>query len=988
MKKLLLIVALQLCMLQTFAAPRLIAPQDGHKTSNNMPTLSWTGEKCDHYELWVNGIMVETFPSDQTACTAFPMSFGENIWKIVAVSGNESSSSQEYKITIDDAPLAELPVGAQLLRKNWKVQSSLEVGMDGKQLSSGAACQDWYTTSLPATALTALVRNGVYPNPYVSFNNMKIPDSNDEYNKEFDLLKYSHIKGKNPWSAPYWFVKEFELSNPGAPIVWLNMAEINYRADVWVNGHKVADHTTVAGMERGYRFDVSNYINRKGTNTVAIAIYPVLDPGCPSPDPVTPLSAPGVNMGDGAIATSYTKWDAIGWDWQPPVRDRDMGITEDVFISYTDQIEVNNLYVSSEPTAPEFDVAEVIISADVVNHSNYSKEVDVTFTVGGNGTDFTITKTCKIAPKSTVEIHLDSEAFADLKLQNPALWWPFGYGEQPLYSLDVKAKSSDGDNFTANTEIFGVRKVETYIGCPELVLEINGVKIYPKGGNWVTDMMLNWTASRYAKEILLTKGAGMNILRVWGPTGVPSKAMYRTADKEGVLMWQDYLNDFYGTHKNMEGYRPDAQQFTDISIEVTKKYRNHPSLIMWCGGNEGLNPREEILMEKVIKEYDGRNSRFYLRASNQYGLHGGGPYHTIAPNDYFTYDNKLFGFSSEIGPSGVPVVQSFKKFMPELGELEYAEGRFPLDGAWAFHDANNFPDQDLRKFSSYDDILRGSYGDVKKGDGAQAYIRKAQAVNYDVYRASIESINRQLWRNASGIILWKSNSSWPSIPWQVYDWYLQSHAGYYGTKKASQLFTVQLNRNDNTLSALNLYGNKVEGALLEATLYDKNLKVLWSKKENVSIDSNSVLSSDIVVPETEDLCFLKLKLTDKENNRTAENFYWMGSNRDYSELEDMDAPKLSVKVSANNDTQCCKSKYTVTVKNSGKSLAFLTSFSIVGSESRQEFLPAFWSDNYISLLPGESKVLTVEIFNEDITEAPALEYTDFMGRVTKSVKIK
>ena len=968
------------------AQPRIVAPADGFVTQNNMPTLSWTADECDHYELWVNGHMMAEVPAEQCSYTAFPMSYGANDWRVVAVKGDRRVSSETSSLILYEGTLSSLPSGAQLLRKGWMVRSSLVVGMDGATLSSQAPDADWHETSVPATVLTALVRNGVYPNPYVGMNNMMIPDANDAYNEKFDMMKYSHLEGQNPWSKPYWFVKSFEVNNAEAEQIWLNFNELNYRADVWLNGKKIADHTQVVGMERQFRFNLNKYVKREGENILAVAIYPVDEPGMPADDPVEPLDDPGTNMADGILSHSYTKWDCLGWDWQPPVRDRDMGITEEVFLSFTNNIEVDDLYVTSEPIAPAFDKAPVVISARVINHSIERKEVTLNFTIRGHGTDFVLVKSVSVAPLSATPIYIDEKEFDQLLLSDPALWWPFGYGDQPLYTLEVVASTEQHEQFTMQ-ESFGVRKVETYVGCPERVIKVNGVNIYPRGGNWVIDMMLNWGASRYEKEILLTKNAGLNMLRVWGPTGVAPKAMYDAADKYGVLMWQDYLNDFWGTFKNTPGFQPDADLFKLASVDITKRYRNHPSLVMWCGGNEGLNPREELLLETVIKDHDNRNSRFYLRTSNGDGLHGGGPYNTIAPKDYFL-EEKLMGFSSEVGPSGLPVAQSFEKFMPQLGQLPYAEGRFPLDGVWAYHDATNFPNSDPRKFTTYDEQVRNGYGAPEATvAGAKEYIHLAQAVNYDVYRASIEAINHQLWRNASGIVLWKSNSSWPSVTWQVYDWYMQSHAGYYATKNACAPLHVQLIRDSMTVSVMNLTQQPIERAVVEATLYDANLKKVWSDKDTTAIEANSALTTSIHVDEPSTMGFLLLSLTDEASGESTDNLYWIGEDNDYSQLATMQAPRLSIKAKViRQDDE--RTTYSVTVKNVGKTLAFMSSFSIVGKESKQEFLPALWSDNFISLMPRSHKVLTVEIFNSDITETPQLQYSDFTHKQVRYYNIK
>lgn len=963
---------------------KLIAPQNGMTITNNMPNLSWQKTDCQHYEVWIDDIRMGTVPSSQNAYIPFPLSFGKHSWKVVAISKGTKIASNIQEFTIDDKPLSDVPANAKLLRSNWKVKSSAEVGMNGAKLSgSGINTKSWAGTSLPATVLTALVRNGIYPNPYIGTNNMLIPDISNEYNQDYDLQKYSHLKNINPWKQPYWFRNEFIVpDNLSGKHLWLNFGEINYKAQVWLNGKLIADTTEMIGMERTFRFDVGSLLSKNAENVLAVAIWPPNHPGKPAIEPLTPLADPGQNMADGQISRDYTKWDVMGWDWQPAIRDRDMGITEDVFLTTTDDIEFDNLYVTTNLNLPDTTTAEITVSADLVNHSEKEQEGVVKVVVKNGNAEIAFDQAYKLAPKSTQSFSWEPSNQKSLRISNAKLWWPFGYGKQNLYTVALSTETKANDKATAS-ETFGIRKVETYIGAKERVYKINGREIYPKGGNWVIDMMLNWNAARYEKEILLTRNANLNMLRVWGPTGVAPKALYEAADKYGILMWQDFLNDFWGTYKNTPGFQPEIKLYEKASIGIVKKLRNHPSLVIWCGGNEGVNPREELILS-ILKKQDNRDSRHYLKQSDGDGLHGGGPYHTLEPKDYFTHP-KLNGFSSEIGPSGVPPMQSMEKFMPEMGKT-WAPGRFPLDGVWAYHDANNWPGNDTRKFTSYDDMLRQYYGapdTTLVSKGVENYIEKSQLINYNVYRASIESINRQLWSNASGILLWKSNSSWPSITWQVYDWYLQANAGFYGAKKAGEAVHVQLNRDDRSVSFLNLLNQSLYDINISSVLYDTDLKTVWSDKKQIIIGANATLNSGITVPESKNIAFLKLLATDVSGKVLAENFYWLNESNNFNALNSLPEPRLDVAVKLISTEE--KHKYQVAVKNTGNSLAFMLNLKMVGKASKQEILPAFWSDNYVSLLPGESKMLDVEIMHDDLIEAPVLEYSTY-GSSKKTVQ--
>jgi exo-1,4-beta-D-glucosaminidase len=291
-----------------------------------------------------------------------------------------------------------------------------------------------------------------------------------------------------------------------------------------------------------------------------------------------------------------------------------------------------------------------------------------------------------------------------------------------------------------------------------------------------------------------------------------------------------------------------------------------------------------------------------------------------------------------------------------------------LDGACAYHDATNRGGSDNRKFSHHDDIIRKYYSipDSTNHAGVIDYIRKSQILNYEVYRADIEAINRQLWDKASGIVLWKSNAAWPSLTWQIYDWYMQSHAGFFGTKKAGEMVHIQMNRDDYKVIVLNSLHEKNEGTKILSVLYDSKMVKLWEKQENLDLTANSVTKTEIVVPVDKKLSFLKLELKDKMGKLISDNFYWLQADDDYTELNTLQPAVLTG--NSNVKSLGGRTLYEVSVTNTGKSIAFLVELKLQGKESGQEVLPSLWSDNYFSLLPGESKMVTLNINTDDLQE--------------------
>lgn len=941
--------------------PSLVIPNNGEVINTNTPVLAWKTIDADWQEIWINGILMDSLGPGVNSYVPFPLAYGNNYWHIKSKRNGKTLISKQGSFIVDDQALVDLPQRAHLLRHNWYVQSSYLANDGGEVLSTlGLPSQDWHSTSIPSTVLSALVRNGVYPNPYIGKNNMLIPDAHDDYNKEYDLMKYSHIPGQNPWDKPWWFINEFSAINfPKGKRVWINFGEINYRAQLWFNGAMLADTSDMVGMEREFRFEITNILQPDAINRIAIAIYPLDNPGEPAVEPLEPFGDPGTNMGDGLISLDYTKWDAVGWDWQPAIRDRDMGITEDVYLSFTDDVEIQDVYITSDLLFSDDISADFTISFDLVNHSYEQKQGLFTGLIVFENDSISFEQPFSLQGHEIQPLTLDKNAFPQFHLSEPRLWWPAGYGNPDLYTVKLTAQTSDEDHAEVEKK-HGIRKIETYIGKRSRVFRINNQDIFLKGGNWVMEMMLNATASRYENEILLSRNAGFNILRVWGPTGVPPEVMYHAADKYGIVMWQDFLNDYWGTFRNTPGYSPDEKLYETISTGIVKRYRNHASLMIWCGGNEGVNPREDMLVNEILATYDGRSGRIYLKESDGDGLHGGGPYHTLRPDEYFGHP-RMYGFSSEIGPSGVPVIESIRRFMPDAGQ-QWKPDFFPVDGTWAYHDAANFPGSDLRKFTAYDDIVRIDYGGPETEDqqGVYNYFSKCQMINYDVYRAATTAIVGQMWDGSSGMLLWKSNSSWPSMVWQLYDWYLQTHAGYYAVKKAFAHESIHLNRDNRSISVVNYGSHDITDAGISAVVYDESMNVIWQWGYSTSIEKNSANNLDVKIPNYNQLHFLVLSLKDSENNVLADNFYWLHAKNDFTELASLGEPDLSAVVTKNN------TGYKVILTNKGQMPSLLTRIKLMEKESLQEILPTIWSDNFVFILPGETKELAVK-FTSPIT---------------------
>lgn len=885
------------------------------------------------------------------------------------------------------------------LKKGWEIKSSTQVKESGEIISTSEfKPKGWYPTSVPSTVLTVLVKNGVYPNPYVGMNNMFIPDASDEFNAKYDLSKYGYLPDKrNPWKDPYWYRTEFKLpADYKGKCIWLNFKGINYRADLWLNGNKIADNESMVGMFQRFKFDITDYANLGEINYLAVKIYPVDYPGIPAPPQTKALGPFGSNGGNAEIGKNVAMQCSVGWDWIPAVRDRNMGIWQDVYISTTGPVNIRDPYVITDLPLSDTSSAKIKVEAEVINACEDAQAGILKGIISPNnfqGKTVRFEKNVILPPREEEKVVFSPANYPQLIINNPRLWWPNTYGEQNLYNLSLKfeinGKVSDEENTT-----FGIREVDSKIheinGWKGRVFYINGKKIFIKGGAWVPDMMLNRDKKRYYDEIRLCRDANLNMVRIWGGGVTPPDEFFDACDKYGLLVWHDFwiTGDCQGTwEKGNRSWPLDHNLFLRCAADTIKRIRNHPSLIVWTAGNEGYPCREMYipLRDEILAKLDGTRpfipSSGYATPPNSWGLslpdnqpsgaYSGGPYYWIEPSLYYEKVNqgKDWLFKDEVGLPSVPPISSLRKFIPNLGPSKNKP--FPLNDIWGYHDAC----EGNGKYHLYDEAIRERYGSP---NNVTEYTFKAQFVNANSYRAIFEAVNHHMWDITSGVLLWKTNSAWPSVVWQLYDWYLRPNAGYYYTKKACEPLHVQLNLDDLSVSIINTHHQPKNNLEVMAKVYDfnMNLKLEKSKKVNIGVERSKEIFtiSDLSNLNLTPVYFVKLELKNDADNVISSNFYWLSSRlpADFTDLEKLLPVKL--KVSSEFEKKGKETIAHVIIKNPTKDLAFFVHLKITKGPNGEEVLPAFWEDNYFSLLPGEKKEVNATFEIEDLEgKVPFLE---------------
>jgi exo-1,4-beta-D-glucosaminidase len=887
-----------------------------------------------------------------------------------------------------------------MLLSDWKLVSSVLETKSGKEISTGNYSQvNWYDAKVPTTVLRTLVKHGVYPDPHLDMNNYKIPDVSDEFNAKYDLAKYSYLPGKqNPWKDPYWFRTEFKVpSQYDGKQVWLHFDGINYRAELWVNGAKIADSVEMAGMFQRFRFNITNNIKRNETNYVAVKIIQLDHPSIPGAQ-LKPLGE--VRRANHDIWKDLTLKMNEGYDCSQPVRDRNIGLYQDVYLTFTDNVDIINPYIITDLPLPDTTVANLTVFATLKNTSDKPQtgivkgkidllnEIDmVTYIkkMPGKMNTVTFEKEVTVPAYDTVTVALSYKDIAQLAIKNPYLWYPNGYGEQYLHNLELTFESNGKVSVKKNT-LFGIRKVTSKIkelnGQYGRVFSINGKRIYCKGG-WVQpDMLLDMSKERMYKEARLLANANVNIIGSEDMPAMPD-TWVESLDKYGLMWWEIFYQCWTTEPGTTNALNPhDHNLAVKNQLDIILRQRNSPSLIAWCAENEATpGPDLYFALKEQLKKHD-QTRTFLASTSVWWDWKKLTPYiaedmpvgttddyqpdYTWLPSaDYFKYidENIQQMFRNELGQPCVPAISTLKKAIFNLGK-DKSNPLFPLDSVWAEHGAWDLVEG--YAYKAYHNAIKNVYG--FNSTDVEEYARTAQYVNADGYRAMYEAANSRMWDITSGVMLWKLNSSSPDVLWQLYDWFLCPNSSYYFSKNALEELHIQMNAHNHLVSVINRYDKKFDNLKIRARVYDTDMKVKWEREEVINMRPD-MYQEMFRIPEMAKisrLYFVRLELIDNDDNVISRNVYWQSTKKpdDYSGLSDLDG----VKADMSFKSEKIGKEYTIKVKlkNTSSKLSFMNRLAVVRKDNNEEVLPTIWQDNYVTLFPGEERVIEAKISEQDL----------------------
>jgi exo-1,4-beta-D-glucosaminidase len=837
------------------------------------------------------------------------------------------------------APTVGGDAGSATAIAHWQIQSSAKAQQSGAEVSlAGFSTNEWYSVSGRATVMAGLLENGTYKNVFYS-DNLRAAEEPESSGNVFVI--------------PWWYRTEFTLGSGGRETrTLLRINGMIASADVWLNGNLVADQAAVAGAYPVQELDVTRWVH-SGPNTLALRVHPA--------DPRLSLS--------------------IGWvDWNPTPPDNNMGPWRGVDIVRTGPVEIRFPQVTSTLSLPDLSRAALTLKVQARNLDASAHEATITGVVAG----VSLKRTIHLDPGQTQTVSFSPKSDPGLDLKGPEVWWPVGMGAHHLYTAQMTVAVDDAISDRASTT-FGIRSVSSRLtsqGYQQFV--VNGKPVLIRGAGWAPDMFLRDDPKRMETEFSYVENLGLNTIRSEGK--LEDARFYELADREGIMIlagWE--CCDKWESWAKTGGKPWDATDEKVAAASMASEarlLRNHPSVIGFLIGSDNAPPAaiskmyvdtlhaEDWSLPIIAAAVDGATAE-----TGPSGMKMAGPYSWIPPA--YWYADKLggaFGFDSEVSAgASIPLMDDLNRMLSpqELEALwKYPQARqFHASAAWSI----------FATIEPFDTALAKRYGPPKS---LEDYVAKSQLENYDNVRAQFEAFNAHMdaAKPSTGVIYWMLNNAWPSLHWHLYDYFLNPAGAYFGAKIANEPVHIQYSYDTRAIMLVNHTLTKEHG--LRAVIRARNLdgSVAFERRlQDIDLPANGARQLDML-PALNGLSrtyFIELELAAADGKAISRNVYWLSTQTDeldwahsnwyitpvtrYADLtplETLPAATSEVRATMRHEGALDIATVTLTVPPSSKAVALFQHVSIKRSAGGEPVLPILWSDNDVTLWPGESITLT------------------------------
>ncbi|MGC2251129.1 MAG: sugar-binding domain-containing protein, partial [Acidobacteriaceae bacterium] len=726
------------------------------------------------------------------------------------------------------------------LREGWEIQSDCVAKADGATLSSAEYHpKGWIKATVPTTVLAAQVAAGIYPDPYYGMNLRKLPGSDYKMGATFSRLP---MPEDSPYRCAWWYRKQVQIpATSRDKTTWLHFGGINYRANVWVNGQLVANDQQIAGAYRVYNLDITKAVTPGKPATIAVETF------APSP----------TDLG-------------INWvDWNPSPPDKDMGLWGPVDLATTGPVAVRYPFITTHFEDATLKVADVTVAAELQNATDHPVKGTLVGTFAGQR----FQQPVELAAGESKSVSFSPEQFPQLKLKHPAIWWPAEMGSHPLETLTVHFVVGGKTSDTATARV-GIREVTSELTAKGgRLFRINGKPILIRGGGWSQDMLMREDHENLPQQIRMVKDMRLNTIRQ--EAKLEGDEFYRLTDENGILVMAGWC--CCDQWENWKNWTPENHQVANASLRSQMlRLRHHASLLVWLNGSDH-HPTADVEQAylDVEKETGWPNPTLSSASgapstvTGPSGVKMSGPYNYVSPEYWYvdTQHGGAFAFNTETSPGpAIPQPDSLVKFLPP-------QDRWPIGEVWDYHAGGG----DFMNVDVFNTAMKTTYG---WPDSMDAYSKLAQTMTYDGERAMFEAYTRNKY-TSTGVIQWMLNNAWPSVIWHLYDYYLQTGGGYFGTKKACEPLHVQYSYDDHSIYAVSSLPVATPSLQVQADVYDLDLKPVFHQTKTVNLaadGSQRVLDipASIFQPE-QSTHFVRLEMKDASGKVVSRNFYWIPS---------------------------------------------------------------------------------------------------------------
>jgi beta-mannosidase len=784
----------------------------------------------------------------------------------------------------------------------------------------------WRTGSVPGSVHDDLWRAGEIPNPYFERNSLLlewIPARTWLYRRTFSVPHA--MQGQR---------------------VQLRFEGVDYSAEFYLNGALLGRH---ASMYTPAIFDVTALLNTSGDNTLAVVIDPA------------PHEQPQVSRSDKVRThkSRMTYW----WDFCP--RMPHIGIWDSVTLVSSGSVRIDDAFVRPLLNA-DFTQADLAIALTLDSQAAQSVAVDVTIRLDGQ----TVTQAQQPHNIATGANTLNLA----LTLDNPALWWPNGYGEQPIYEAEISVRNGTPEPSDVRTVRFGVRKVELVANAtpddtalPYTFL-VNGRRLYINGWNWVPQDVLYGVpgTARLERLMTLAQNAHVNLLRIWGGGLIEREAFYEQCDRRGLMVWQEFIQSSSGIDNNPP-QTPDFIALMEREAEqIIPRKRNHPSLVLWCGGNELTTPDITPLddthpllaaLKRIVNRLDP--DRLWLATSptgrvfingleeierdptGQHDVHGPWEYQGVT-GQYTLYNAGTSLLHSEFGVEGITNLKTLNATIaPEH------QSPVSLDNPNWFH---------LGAWWVKLPRWRETFGDLPD---VPAWVRATQYMQASGLQYALEA-DRRRWPQNSGTLPWQFNEPYPMAACtSAIDYYAQPKPLYYAVARAyaplhvSARFATAAWDDAPEFTAdcfiTSAHAQPLDGLTLRARLVAVDGAILAAWEAPASVSANAVaqvLALAHPLDGVSEVFFLDLALTGADGATLASNRYAFTRAANLATL--LTVAPTTLDVQANGDT--------LTVTNTGSVTAMYVWLEDARPLNADGYV--YFSDNHFCLFPGETRTIT------------------------------